>query len=189
MKHWIAIRHGESEANAQGVLSGWRDVSLTEKGRQQAWHLGQEMAHRDISLVVTSDLVRARQTAELAMESWANCNGCPTPAIHLEPRFRERNFHHLSGKSKKELRASGQMNQLLSWEDAPGEIESYAQLAKRIQPAILDWNFHKAAALFTHGGVIRILRTLTDPSLRNSIGNIKIPNAVPFQFPVQQRCS
>ena len=35
MKAWV-IRHGESEANQNGLLTGWLDAPLTEKGREEA---------------------------------------------------------------------------------------------------------------------------------------------------------
>ena len=40
----VLIRHGESEANFENYWTGWLDVSLTEKGRQQAWAGSQRSA-------------------------------------------------------------------------------------------------------------------------------------------------
>jgi broad specificity phosphatase PhoE len=60
----ILIRHGESVANAQGLLLGRTDAELTEKGMAQAASVGQLL--RDPILVLrSSPLSRARDTAAL----------------------------------------------------------------------------------------------------------------------------
>ncbi|WP_201331331.1 histidine phosphatase family protein, partial [Lactobacillus nasalidis] len=37
------LRHGESQANAANVYTGWNDVPLTDKGRRQAWAAGEKL--------------------------------------------------------------------------------------------------------------------------------------------------
>jgi broad specificity phosphatase PhoE len=60
----ILVRHGESVANAQGLLLGRTDAELTEKGLAQAASVG--LLLRDPVLVLrTSPLSRARDTAAL----------------------------------------------------------------------------------------------------------------------------
>ncbi len=62
----ILVRHGQSEANAAGLLLGRLDSPLTELGRRQAKVLGEVLALRDPTPVqlVTSPLLRARETAD-----------------------------------------------------------------------------------------------------------------------------
>jgi probable phosphoglycerate mutase len=60
----ILIRHGESSANAQGLLVGRTDAELTEEGRAQAASVG-HLLHAPIDALVTSPLRRARHTAAL----------------------------------------------------------------------------------------------------------------------------
>jgi broad specificity phosphatase PhoE len=60
----ILVRHGESEANAQGLLLGRTDVALTEKGRAQAASVRQ-LLHDPVNALRSSPLVRARNTAAL----------------------------------------------------------------------------------------------------------------------------
>jgi broad specificity phosphatase PhoE len=57
------VRHGQSEANARGVMSGRSDAPLTEVGRRQARALAAGLPRP--TRLVCSPLVRARQTAEL----------------------------------------------------------------------------------------------------------------------------
>ncbi len=60
------VRHGQSEANVQSVISN-RDLAhpLTELGRQQAMQLAQAMAALPVTRIYSSPLLRARQTAEI----------------------------------------------------------------------------------------------------------------------------
>ena len=58
----ILVRHGESSANAQGLLVGRSDVELTEKGRAQAVSV-RRLLHGPVRSLRTSPLRRARDTA------------------------------------------------------------------------------------------------------------------------------
>ena len=60
------VRHGQSEANVQSVISN-RDLPhpLTELGRQQARQLAQATAAVPVARIYSSPLLRARQTAEI----------------------------------------------------------------------------------------------------------------------------
>ena len=58
----ILVRHGESTANADGLLVGRLDAPLTERGRAQAGMLRSALG--DVTRVVSSPLARARGTAE-----------------------------------------------------------------------------------------------------------------------------
>jgi broad specificity phosphatase PhoE len=60
----ILVRHGESVANAQGLLLGRTDAELTEKGMAQASSVGQLLRDPVLELR-TSPLSRARDTAAL----------------------------------------------------------------------------------------------------------------------------
>jgi len=60
----LLVRHGETEDNVAGRLSGWRDVPLTATGRRQARRLAAHLAAEfSIDAVYTSPLSRAMATA------------------------------------------------------------------------------------------------------------------------------
>jgi 2,3-bisphosphoglycerate-dependent phosphoglycerate mutase len=65
----VVVRHGESTANASEQFSGWRDVALTARGRQQASAAGAWLAERGVTFTVvyTSMLQRAVVTADLLL--------------------------------------------------------------------------------------------------------------------------
>jgi probable phosphoglycerate mutase len=62
----IVVRHGATEWSENGRHTGRTDLPLTAAGRAEAEGLRDRMSSLDLELVLTSPLVRARQTAELA---------------------------------------------------------------------------------------------------------------------------
>ena len=84
MPRWIFVRHGESVANQAGRFSGWQDVSLTARGKAQARAVGEQLLSHKIDQVLSSDLKRARATAQLAMAIWEQHHQ-PVPIVPLFP--------------------------------------------------------------------------------------------------------
>ena len=65
----ILLRHGRTTSNASGVLAGHQPTELDEAGREQAGGVGKRLANAGLPLaaVVTSPLIRCRQTLALAL--------------------------------------------------------------------------------------------------------------------------
>ena len=61
------IRHGESVCNVQRMLYGRTDCALTELGCRQAREVGEKLRGEDISRCVSSPLIRAAESARLAL--------------------------------------------------------------------------------------------------------------------------
>tara|TARA_Y100000588_G_scaffold366656_1_gene432591 strand:+ start:408 stop:1001 length:594 start_codon:yes stop_codon:yes gene_type:complete len=59
----VFVRHGESEGNARGVITGSLDLDLTDRGRLQAQQVGVRLAPEPVVSVYSSRLRRASQTA------------------------------------------------------------------------------------------------------------------------------
>ena len=66
MKLYI-IRHGESETNREKCWTGWLDAPLTDKGKADAERAGKIIGGVSFDKVYASDLMRACQTAEIAL--------------------------------------------------------------------------------------------------------------------------
>ena len=97
----LLVRHGQSTWNAARRLQGQvMDVPLTAAGRQQAQQAAREVA-RQVPAgtpVLTSDLLRALQTAELVAQ--------PLGVVPvLTPLLREQALGSLEGKGIDELTA------------------------------------------------------------------------------------
>ena len=73
----ILVRHGESIANAEGVSQGnkdeWIDTHLSKKGKEQADKVAQRLKNEKIDIIYSSDLKRAKETAE-AINKFHNVN-------------------------------------------------------------------------------------------------------------------
>lgn len=59
------IRHGETDWNAEIRWQGGTDIPLNETGIRQAREVAEELRSRQLSAVLSSDLARARRTAEI----------------------------------------------------------------------------------------------------------------------------
>ncbi len=86
----FALRHGQTAWNAELRIQGQLDIPLNDTGRWQAARLAEALADAGIAAVYTSDLQRARATAEpLALAA-----GVPLVA---DARLRERGFGQFEG--------------------------------------------------------------------------------------------
>jgi probable phosphoglycerate mutase len=96
----ILVRHGQSEANAAGLLVGRTDSALTDLGRRQAAAIGEALAagpDRPLRLL-TSPLARTRNTAEII----AGRLGSPL-APEVEDRLIELDYGELEGQRPADL--------------------------------------------------------------------------------------
>lgn len=109
----ILLRHGESEWNLKNLFTGWTDVGLTPKGREEARTSGRLMAEAGLvpDILFTSVLIRAIETADLAIEE-AGWGPLPT---RRSWRLNERHYGALQGLDKKETAEKYGADQVLAW--------------------------------------------------------------------------
>ena len=65
MTELLLVRHGETDWNVERRFQGHADEPLNALGREQARALAEELAAEEPSAIYTSDLARARETAEI----------------------------------------------------------------------------------------------------------------------------
>ena len=63
----LLLRHGRTTANASGGLAGHQPVELDDTGREQSERVGARLRPLPLAAVVTSPLIRCRQTLTLAL--------------------------------------------------------------------------------------------------------------------------
>src|SRR4051812_29761367 len=109
----ILLRHGESEWNAKNLFTGWVDVPLSEKGRQEATSGGHLLVEAGVlpDVVHTSLLRRAITTAHLALDA-AERHWIP---VRRSWRLNERHYGALQGKDKKQTLAEFGEEQFMLW--------------------------------------------------------------------------
>ena len=90
-KHVYLVRHGETEWNKKGLIQGHSDIPLNEEGIEQARLLANRLKESSIHYVCSSDLQRARHTAEIIA-------GNKQLAVNTYTQLRERHFGQLEGK-------------------------------------------------------------------------------------------
>ena len=92
----VVLRHGETTHNAAGIWQGQLDSPLSELGLEQADAVGAAVAALSPDRIVTSDLARARVTAE----SVGRATGI---RVELDPRFREIHAGRWQGLTAEEV--------------------------------------------------------------------------------------
>ena len=147
LRIWL-VRHGVTDWNLAGRWQGHSDVPLGERGRADAARIRPRLTGRTFDLIVSSDLTRAHQTAQLAGFE-------PT----LEPRLREVNFGRFEGQQSQTIRDDPAY---LAWLENPTHSrwpdgESYGDVQARVTAWIDELPPDADVLAFTHGGVISML--------------------------------
>jgi 2,3-bisphosphoglycerate-dependent phosphoglycerate mutase len=112
----VLLRHGESTWNKENRFTGWTDVDLTDKGRQEARTAGRLLKEGGFSfdLVFTSLLKRAIWTSVLALDEldqlWL--------PVERSWRLNERHYGALQGLNKAETAAKHGEAQVKTWRRA-----------------------------------------------------------------------
>ncbi len=91
---WL-VRHGETEWARTGRHTGRTDVPLTEIGRAQARALGDRLSGHAFAEILSSPLLRARDTAAIAV---------PTADVVADPDLQEWDYGDLEGLTTAEIR-------------------------------------------------------------------------------------
>ncbi len=132
----ILLRHGESEWNAKNLFTGWVDVSLTDKGREEAARGGRMLAEANIlpDVVHSSLLTRAIATANIAL---GEAGRLWIPVVR-NWRLNERHYGALQGKNKKETLDQYGEEQFMLWRRSydvpPPPIDPDSEFAQTYDP-------------------------------------------------------
>ncbi|MDE2570948.1 MAG: histidine phosphatase family protein [bacterium] len=155
----LLVRHGITEWNAGRRFQGQTDVDLSLLGRAQARALGKRLCDERFACCVSSDLRRARETAEVMLAEMSS-----PPKLRLEPDLREMHFGQWEGLTFDEVSAR--------WPDeaanfrrhtllAPPEGERWSEFDARVSGAFerarSEVSANDALLFVVHGGVIHAL--------------------------------
>ncbi|MYN12992.1 2,3-diphosphoglycerate-dependent phosphoglycerate mutase [Pusillimonas sp. TS35] len=112
----VLMRHGESQWNLENRFTGWKDVDLTDTGREQARKAGVLLKEEGYTfdLAFTSVLKRAIRTLWIALDAM---DAMYTP-VGISWRLNERHYGALQGLNKAETAAKFGDEQVLIWRRA-----------------------------------------------------------------------
>ena len=113
MYNLVLLRHGESTWNKENRFTGWTDVPLTDKGREEAKESGQILKKEGYAfdVVFTNVLKRATETTKIVLKEM-NSIGIP---VHESWRLNERHYGALQGLNKAEMAAKFGEERVLKW--------------------------------------------------------------------------
>ncbi len=172
----LLARHGETDDNVPPLrFQGWRDTPLNQTGRRQAHQLARRVADLGIAALLSSDLSRARETAEIVGAE-----------LKLEPqldaRLREGNRGRWEGRLFDDV-AQAEPERLAAYLRAgarwrfPGG-ESLQEQQDRVIACVEEIrNGAPAPALAVcHGGSIRVMLCGSDPRELDAFHDFQVPN-------------
>ena len=198
MSFLILIRHGESQWNLENRFTGWVDVELSEKGKEEAKRAGIKLKDYKIDKAYTSILKRAINTLDIALQSAGKSGQIP---IVRDIALNERHYGALQGLNKGETAKKYGDEQVHIWrrsyDIAPpkdkselnpeGISESLKDTAARTLPyfrknVLGDLKAGKNVIVAAHGNSLRSIVMDLDHLTKEQVLELNIPTAVPIVY-------
>jgi len=137
VKTFYLTRHGQTDSNLSGIIQGQSlDAPLNEEGIRQARRIGEFLKNTDRSIdrIISSDLIRAYQTAEIIGEILG-------VEVEKDARLREMNYGGWEGNFLEELLKTPEGK---IWIESPSKwqienSETVKAVQDRIVAAIIDY--------------------------------------------------
>ncbi len=152
------IRHGKTSYNLEGKRQGLSDTPLCDVGIQEAQALKKNIPTQ-VDLVLSSPLIRAKQTAELIF---------PTYQLIVEPLLIAYDFGELDGTLFTDPFENYSSNPIERYNDKqyliPKQGESFHQFANRCQQFVdkikAEYLIYTSIAAVTHSTNLEVLKAL-----------------------------
>jgi len=151
------VRHGETDWNSQRRYQGQSDIPLNRTGILQARKIASRLSKEKIDAIYSSDLSRARETAERIAQPH-------NLKVTSDARWRELSFGDWEGLTYPEIQAKAP-DELALWESdftgyAPSHGETLTQLTARVLSAFDELRAlheEKTVLIVSHGGPLQIM--------------------------------
>ena len=154
------VRHGETAGNAARIVQR-PDIPLSPRGIAQAERLARRLVREGLARILSSDLLRARQTAEVLQRA----TGAP---LAFEPLLHERNFGDVRGTAYADLGFD-----MFAPDYAPPNGETWPVFHVRVDRA---WERVQAVAAATDGNLAVVTHGLVCRSLAGR--HLELPDGV-----------
>jgi broad specificity phosphatase PhoE len=173
----LLARHGETNDNLEPIrVQGFSDTPLNDTGRRQAAELAERVADEGIVSIWSSDLQRARETAEIV-------GARIDLPVQLDPRLREACRGRWEGHLFVDI-ARDEPELYAAWLRAGESFrfpdgESLRAQQDRVRAALDDVRSagELPALVVCHGGSIRVILCLSDPRGLDAFQEFTVPNA------------
>jgi 2,3-bisphosphoglycerate-dependent phosphoglycerate mutase len=184
--HLVLIRHGQSLWNLENRFTGWVDVPLTERGREEARAAAGRIRDIRFQVAYTSVLSRAAETLAIVLKEIRQ-----EPPVIRDLALNERRYGDLEGLNKAETAARYGDEQVHLWrrsyDIAPPNGESLAQTAARTLPfferAILgDVKQGKNVLVVAHGNSNRSIAMHLDRLGPREVVKLELATGVPLVY-------
>jgi broad specificity phosphatase PhoE len=172
----LLARHGETNDNLEPFrFQGFTDTPLNDTGRRQAHELADRVAGDGIASLWSSDLSRARETAQIV---GARIGLEPT----LDARLREGCRGRWEGHLMRDIERQ-EPERYAAWRRGGAQFrfpegESLLEHQQRVEAALAD--IHRTgprpALVVCHGGSIRVMLCARDPRGLDAFHDFEVPN-------------
>ncbi len=190
MPKLVLVRHGQSVWNLQNRFTGWIDVPLTEKGKEEAYKAGELLKDIRFDVAYTSNLTRAQETLRIILETI----GLLIPVIKDEA-LNERHYGALQGLNKDRAREKWGKEIVHLWRRSydipPPEGESLKDTAARTIPflerAIMgDILDGRDVLVVAHGNSLRSIVMYLENLGPDEIIKVEIPTGTPIVYELDE---
>ncbi len=162
------VRHGLTIWNKEGRIQGQLDTDLHDEGRIQAKKLAERIQSDKWDFIISSDLKRASETAEIISKH------AGLPVLYRDKRLRESSLGELEGTTLQErIERWGE-----DWRELAQGIESDEGIQKRSLACITEYiekHPNDRILFVSHGSLIRrLLQRMLQKDIKEPIRNTSI---------------
>jgi 2,3-bisphosphoglycerate-dependent phosphoglycerate mutase len=207
----VLVRHGQSQWNLENRFTGWVDVPLSLKGRQEATSAGKKLADMRFDAIYVSHLIRAIQTMhyillelsdpripiiyheEERIHEWEHYSGDRNNEIPIYQSvdLAERYYGDLQGLNKAETMKKYGEAQVHLWRRSydinPPNGESLKDTCERTIPyyknhILPTLQAGKNVLIVAHGNSLRSITKYVENISDTDIPNVEIPTGMPIVY-------
>lgn len=207
----VLVRHGQSQWNLENRFTGWVDVPLSLKGRQEATSAGKKLKDMRFDVIYVSHLIRAIQTMhyillessdpripiiyheEERIHAWEHYSGDRNNEIPIfqSVDLAERYYGDLQGLNKAETMKKYGEDQVHLWRRSydinPPNGESLKDTCERTIPYYKTYILPQLQAgknvlIVAHGNSLRSITKHVENISDNDIPNVEIPTGMPIIY-------
>jgi 2,3-bisphosphoglycerate-dependent phosphoglycerate mutase len=183
----VLIRHGESQWNLENRFTGWIDVPLTDKGREEARRAGEKLRGIRFDKAYTSVLQRAIETLDIVL----SIIGQQHIPVERDRALNERHYGDLQGLNKAETAEKYGKEQVHLWrrsyDIAPPSGESLKDTAARTLPyfeshIVPDVRAGRNVLVSAHGNSLRSIVMHLDKLTKEQVLELNLATGVPVVY-------